>query len=229
MSLILTVHYGKGFDNAFWNGQQMVFGDGGGQSSWKNPTQFLDIMAHELTHGVVDKTADLEYRRQSGALNESFADIMGSCVKQRSLGQSADAADWLIGDGIYINPRPHGTWLRSMKEPWKRTTVLPGPQSYKLPGHMDDYVDTDLDDGGVHINSGIPNRAFYVAATEIGGNAWEKAGMIWYRALVQGLHKTSQFEEAAKSTIEVAAELFKEGSKEQEAVRKGWETVGVYK
>jgi Zn-dependent metalloprotease len=102
----------------------MVFGDGGGQSGWNTPTNFLDIMGHELTHGVINKTANLQYRRQSGALNEAIADIMGSCIKQHYLGQTADTADWLIADGLYINPRPHGTWLRSLKEQIKFNVLI---------------------------------------------------------------------------------------------------------
>jgi Zn-dependent metalloprotease len=229
MPIVVTANYDRGFDNAFWNGQQMVFGDGGGQAAWNDPTEFLDIMGHELTHGVIDKTADLEYRRQSGALNESIADIMASCIKQRFLGQSVETADWLIADGIYKTPRAHGTWLRSLKNPSLRSTVLPGMQPFKLPGHMDDFVQTDLDDGGVHINSGIPNKAFCIAAMEIGGNAWEKAGVVWYRTLLEKLHRTSQFIDAATGSIEVAGELYGKDSKEQEAVRKGWSEVGVYK
>lgn len=186
-------------------------------------------MGHELTHGVIDKTADLEYRRQSGALNESIADIMGRCIKQYFLGHSVETADWLIADGLYKNPRANGTWLRSLKEPSLRTTILPGIQPFKLPSHMDDFIDTDQDDGGVHINSGIPNKAFYIAAMEIGGKPWEKAGLIWYRTLLEKLHRTSQFNEAAVGTIDIAGNLFGEGSKEQDAVRKGWSDVGVYK
>ncbi len=229
MPLVITVNYDRGFDNAFWNGQQMVFGDGQGLAAWNDPSEFLDIMGHELTHGVIDKTAHLEYRRQSGALNESIADIMGSCIKQRFLGQNVETADWLIAEGLYKNPRPHGTWLRSMRDPSLRTTVLPGLQPFKLPGHMDDFIETDQDDGGVHINSGIPNKAFYIAAVEIGGNAWGKTGLIWYKTLLEKLQRTSQFTDAATGTIDIAGDLFGKGSKEQEAVIKGWSDVGVHK
>lgn len=229
MPLVVTVHYDRGFDNAFWNGLQMVFGDGGGQSGWTNPTQFLDIMGHELTHGVVNKTANLQYRRQSGALNESFADVMGSCIKQYHLKQNVKAADWLVADGIYKSPRPHGKWLRSMKEPSKKRGVLPNGQSFAYPESMDGYVETDFDEGGVHINSSIPNKAFYITATEIGGHAWEKAGKIWYRTLLEELGPKSQFIDAAKATIKVSGRLFGDGSKEYKAVLKAWSTVKVYK
>ena len=94
---------------------------------------------------------------------------------------------------------------------------------------MDDFIETDQDDGGVHINSGIPNKAFYVAAMEIGGNAWEKTGLIWYRTLLEKLQRTSQFTDAAIGTIDIAGDLFGKGSKEQEAVIKGWSDVGVQK
>ena len=227
MPLIVTVHYDRGFDNAFWNGLQMVFGDGGGQSEWTNPTQFLDVMGHELTHGVVNKTANLRYRRQSGAT--SFADVIGSCIKQYNLKQNVQVADWLIADGIYSSPRPHGKWLRSLKEPSKKRGIFPNGQPFTYPDSMDGYVDTDFDEGGVHINSGIPNKAFYIAATEIGGHAWEKAAKIWYRTLLDELGPISQFEDAAKATIKVSSRLFEEGSKEHNAALKGWSTVGVYK
>ena len=160
---------------------------------------------------------------------KSIADIMGSCIKQYHLGQTVDTADWLIADGLYMNPRPHGTWLRSLKEPWKKTGYFPDETSFIYPGHMDDFIDTDYDDGGVHINSGIINRAFYISANEIGGNSWEKAGLIWYRTLREKLGQTTQFKEAAIATIEIAGNLYGDGSKEQEAFRKGWDTVGVYK
>lgn len=89
----LTINFSASKNYTFWNGQQMVFGDGGGEAGWNTPTNFLDIMGHELTHGVINKTANLQYRRQSGALNEAIVDIMGSCIKQHYLGQTADTAD----------------------------------------------------------------------------------------------------------------------------------------
>jgi Zn-dependent metalloprotease len=224
MELVSSVHYENGFDNAFWNGSQMVYGDGSGRIfAVGGLTKAIDVVAHELTHGVTDFTAGLKYRKQSGALNESMSDVFGALVKQHSLGQTADQADWLIGEGTLVPAL--GKALRSMKEPG--TAFAGDPQ----PGHMDDFRDLPddgdprNDNGGVHINSGIPNRAFYLAATAIGGHAWEKAGRIWYATLTGRLGPDSNFEEAASATVEVAGELFAET--EQEAVRQAWVDVGV--
>lgn len=199
MELISSVHYGVAFDNAFWNSAQMVYGDGSGRIFQEGAfTRPIDVVAHELTHGVTEFTSGLEYSTQPGALNESFSDVFGSLVKQYSLGQTADEADWLIGEGALVPAM--GRALRSMKEPG---TANSGDRQ---PGHMRDYLDLPddndprNDNGGVHINSGIPNRAFYLAATAIGGNAWEKAGRIWYGTLTDRLGRRSSFERRATAT-----------------------------
>src|SRR6266705_3754491 len=117
LELVSSVHFETDYDNAFWDGAQMVYGDGDDQMFIRGGfTTCLDVMAHELTHGVTQFTAGLRYRAQSGALNESMSDVLGSLVKQRSLGQTADQADWLIGEGI-MGPELPGPALRSMKEP----------------------------------------------------------------------------------------------------------------
>jgi Zn-dependent metalloprotease len=225
-----TVHYQKGYDNAFWNGQQMVYGDGDedlpvGQRLFNRFTIAIDVIGHELTHGVTQYEAKLVYSNQPGALNESMSDVFGSLVKQRQLGQTADQADWLIGQGL-LTANVNGVALRSMKAPgtaYNDPVLGKDPQ----PGHMRDYVNTVSDNGGVHINSGIPNHAFYITALEIGGNAWEKAGRIWYIALRDKLGANSQFLDAARLTYQTAGELFGENSLEQQAVRKGWSEVGL--
>src|SRR5690606_10311707 len=100
LPLIGTVHYGQGYENAFWNGEQMVFGDGDGEV-FQRFTRAVDIVAHELTHGVIDHQGGLWYHGQSGALNESLCDVFGSLVKQHHLRQTAEEADWLIGEGLF--------------------------------------------------------------------------------------------------------------------------------
>lgn len=155
MDLICTVHFGNQYANAFWNGSQMVFGDGDG-ILFNRFTIAIDIMGHELTHGVTEMTAGLKYSDQPGALNESISDVFGSLVKQRSLGQTAEQADWLIGAGILNGEK--NVALRSMKEPgtaYNDPLLGKDPQ----PDHMRNYVKTTSDHGGVHINSGIPNKA----------------------------------------------------------------------
>jgi Zn-dependent metalloprotease len=224
MRLDSTVHFGTNYDNAFWNGNQMVYGDGDGQI-FQRFTKSIDVIGHELTHGVTQHEAGLVYSNQPGALNESMSDVFGSLVKQYVLKQTADKADWLIGEGLFT-PNVKGVALRSMKAPG---TAYDDPMLGKdpQPAHMRDYQRTTEDNGGVHINSGIPNHAFYVVAMEIGGYAWEKAGKIWYVTLRDRLRSRSGFQRAANLTFHVAGELFGTGSREQQAVRKGWTEVGL--
>jgi Zn-dependent metalloprotease len=226
LELVSSVHYGSRYENAFWDGAQMVYGDGGGQLFNDGAfTRALDVIGHELTHGVTQYTAGLEYSKQSGALNESFSDVFGVLVKQYAAHEEADEDEekWLIGAGSLV-PK-WGRALRSMKAPG---TAWQGDQQ---PGHMDQYVDLpddndpNNDNGGVHINSGIPNRAFYLAATALGGYAWEKAGRVWYVTLTDKLQPDSQFEAAATATVEVARELF--GDDVERAVTAAWTDVGV--
>ena len=224
MKLDSTVHYGVGYNNAFWNGTQMVYGDGDGEI-FERFTKCIDVIGHELSHGVTQYEAALEYEGQAGALNESFSDIFGSLVKQFSLKQKVDKADWLIGNGLFTR-KVKGVALRSMKEPgtaYNDPTIGKDPQ----PGHMKNYVNTTSDNGGVHINSGIPNRVFYLTATELGGYAWERAGKIWYVALTERLRERSNFQKAANITHEVASTLFGQDSREQTAVENAWNQVGI--
>ncbi|HVO42478.1 MAG TPA: M4 family metallopeptidase, partial [Aggregatilineales bacterium] len=225
-----TVHYGKQYDNAFWNGEQMIYGDGDeslppGQQLFLRFTRSIDVIGHELTHGVTQYTAGLNYLGQSGALNESISDVFGSLVRQRAANQSVTEADWLIGKEL-LSPNVKGQALRSMKAPG---TAYDDPVLGKdpQPATMQNYVNTTSDNGGVHINSGIPNHAFYVAAMNIGGKAWEKAGQIWYVTLRDKLNPIADFQAAANATFATAGALFGTGSMEQQAVRQGWAEVGI--
>jgi len=225
MPLLATVHYGQDFDNAYWDGEQMVFGDGDGQV-FNRFTIALDVIGHELTHGVTDVEASLQYINQSGALNESVSDVFGSLIKQYALKQTADKADWLVGVGLFTK-QVDGVALRSMKEPG---TAYDDPLLGKdpQPGHMRDYVQTMRDNGGVHINSGIPNRAFYLVATALGGPAWEAPGKIWYATLRDtSLRANASFRSFARRTAAQAVRLYGTNSKEHKAVVAGWEEVGV--
>jgi Zn-dependent metalloprotease len=220
-----TVHYGEEYNNAFWNGEQMVYGDGD-EELFTRFTIDMDIVAHELTHGVTQYEASLLYWYQSGALNESFSDVFGSLVKQRKLGQDVKEADWLIGANVLIG---ENYALRSMKAPGTAYQNHPIIGDDPQPATMDDYYELAPwdDNGGVHINSGIPNHAFYLAAMEIKGYAWEKAGLIWYRTLCDKLGKISTFVRAARATILVAREEFGVRSLEEKAVIKAWKAVKV--
>lgn len=230
LKLDSTVHYQKSYDNAFWDGQQMVYGDGDedlpvDQRLFNRFTIAIDVIGHELTHGVTQNEANLAYWDQSGALNESFSDVFGSLVKQYQLKQTAQEADWLIGAGL-LGSKVNGVALRSMKAPgtaYNDLVLGKDPQ----PAHMKDFLNTTQDNGGVHINSGIPNQAFYVIAMDIGGFAWNKAGMIWYKTLVDKLGDRSTFQDAANLTHQTAGELYGVGSLEQIAVKNGWAAVGL--
>jgi Zn-dependent metalloprotease len=217
-----TVHYGARFDNAMWNGRQMIYGDGDGRL-FTRFTKSLDVIGHELTHGVTQFTAALAYDGESGALNEHMSDVFGILVRQFALRQTAAQSDWLIGAGLFT-ARVHGAAVRSMKSPgtaYDDPLLGRDPQ----PSHMRDYVRTQDDNGGVHVNSGIPNRAFYLAATLIGGKAWEVAGKIWYAALTTKLRQRATFRDCANATIAAAGELF--GAEPRKAVQRAWKTVGV--
>ena len=225
MALDATVHYGNRYNNAFWNGRQIVFGDGDGQL-FNRFTIAVDVIGHELTHGVTEDEAGLVYMFQAGALNESLSDVFGSLIKQRVRSQTAQEADWLIGEGLF-SPAVNGKALRSMKAPgtaYSDPVIGRDPQ----PDHMSKYVDTYNDNGGVHINSGIPNRAFYLVAEALGGYAWEMAGRIWYETLRDsGLRPNAGFKRFAKLTVATAARLYGPGSVEQEIVADSWAEVGL--
>jgi len=225
LPLKATVHFGQAYDNAFWNSEQMVFGDGDGQL-FNRFTISLDVIGHELSHGVTEDEAQLQYLNQSGALNESMSDVFGSLIKQWARGQTAEDADWLIGDGLLADG-VQGVALRSMKAPG---TAFDDPVLGRdpQPGHMDDYVQTYQDNGGVHINSGIPNRAFYEVAIRLGGAAWERAGRLWYESLRDSrVRPNTGFLAFARVTQTLAVKIYGAGSEEEGAIRDGWGAVGI--
>jgi len=225
LPLNATVHFGDAYNNAFFNGRQMVFGDGDGDL-FKRFTIALDVIGHELGHGVTEDETGLVYMFQSGALNEHLSDVWGSLIKQWVLNQSADQADWLIGAGL-LGDTVQGVALRSMKDPG---TAFDDPQLGKdpQPGHMNNFVETWRDNGGVHINSGIPNKAFFLVATELGGNAWEKAGKIWYATTRDArIVEDTKFDKFAAVTIDLAGRLPEMGDTERKVVADAWAAVGV--
>ncbi|WP_456271282.1 M4 family metallopeptidase [Bacillus sp. AK031] len=201
-----TVHYGSNYNNAAWVGNQMIYGDGDG-STFTYLSGADDIVAHELTHAVTDTSADLVYESQPGALNESFSDVFGYFV---------DSDDWLMGEDVYT-PGVSGDALRSLSNPAK----------YNQPAHMNDYqnlpVTQEGDWGGVHINSGIPNKAAYHTINSIGKT---KAENIYYRALTVYLTPYSNFSDARQALVQSANDLY--GSSTASAVGSAWSNVGVY-
>lgn len=223
ISLTATVHHRRNYNNAFWNGEQMAYGDGDGQLF----TTFTDlsVIAHEMTHAVVQYSGGLIYRDQSGALNESIADVFGAIATQRQLGQSVSEADWLIGSKI-LGPDVSGVALRSMKAPgtaYADDLLGQDPQ----PFHMDLFVNTTDDNGGVHINSGIPNHVFYLYCMYLGGNSWEKPGHVWYLALQRLNNPLATFADWADQTMEASIALYGMGSMEMVMLRRAWKLVGI--
>ena len=215
-SILNVVHYKLKYNNAFWNGAFLTYGDGD-SVNFSNLAGGFDVIVHEFTHGVTGSTADLIYENQSGALNESISDVFASI---------ADSTDWLIGEDV-TTPNIPGDGLRSMEDPHNGKpdgAIQAGWQ----PAHMSEFVNLpnneDNDWGGVHINSGIPNKAFYNVASVIGH--W-KAGQIWYRSLTVYLTKNSQFNDLRTACLNSAKDLFGEGSAEYNAVTDGFNEVGL--
>lgn len=224
-----TVHYGNNFGNAFFDGNQMVYGDGDGQM-FSSFTKSVDVIAHELTHGVVQYTANLVYQGEPGANNEHMADAFGSMVKQKLLGHDAQQADWLIGQGL-LSPGVKGVALRSMLSPG---TAYDDPVLGKdiQPATWSGYQALkprigQQDNGGVHIFSGVPNFAFARACIEIGGPSWVKIGPVWYKTLTERLTSNSDFHHLATSTYKVAVEMYGTGSLEAKAVQMGWKKAEI--
>ncbi len=230
MTLISSVHVGEAdgrdrfqpMNNAFWDGAQMAYGDGDGEV-FQCFTRSLDVVAHELTHGVQAFTSNLAYRGQSGALNEHFADVFGVLVRQWRRKESADKASWLVGAEILV-PAKTRRAIRDMEHPGTAYADDPALGSDPQPDHMERIYTGPADSGGVHLNSGIPNRAFVLVAQTLGGPAWETPGAIWYEALLQ-LSRTSQFSDMAKLTAQIAGDRF--GAATKKAVRAAWKKVGL--
>jgi Zn-dependent metalloprotease len=217
------IHYDKGMDNAYWDGRRMVYGDGDG-TVFTNFTSDIDVIGHELTHGVTENEANLDYENQAGALNESFSDIFGIMIKQKFNNEDVKKADWLIGEKVLIGPQYA---LRSMKAPGTAYKNHPELGDDPQPATMDKFQNmpnTQQGDwGGVHINSGIPNFAFYVSAFNMGGYSWEKAGRIWYAVLTdKALTHDAKFVDVKTLTISHAEKLFGVNSAESKAVNQGW-------
>lgn len=222
MKLESTVNYGQNFENAFWDGQRMTYGRPGPESPFRTFVE-RGVSGHEVTHGVTQHEAGTVYRNQPGALNEHFSDVWGVLIDQRARNQTAAEASWLVGEGIW-KPTVQGKALRSMLEPgsaYNDKMIGKDPQ----PGHMKDYINTRRDNGGVHLNSGIPNRAFALFAREIGGYAWEgPAPHIWYEARAKAGSQPS-FAQFAHHTIEAAKKLGFEA--EVPRLQKAWSDVGI--
>jgi Zn-dependent metalloprotease len=217
-AITAVVHFGRNYNNCFWNGSALVVGDGDG----KIFKTFVDlkIISANFTHAIVGSTSKLTYANESGALNSHLSDVFGVLVSQWKRQETVEQSNWLIGDGIF-GPTIKSSALRSLKNPgsaYDDPVLGKDPQS----SSMSDYKNS----GDPHINSGIPNHAFYLAATKIGGYAWQKIGRIWYEAMIAS-KSNDNFKTFGKTTISKAATLFGANSKEKGAVKEAWVAVGV--
>ncbi|MGB4849870.1 MAG: M4 family metallopeptidase [Saprospiraceae bacterium] len=200
-------------DNAFWNGAAMFYGNG--DVAFTALAKALDVGGHEMSHGVIGSTANLEYLGQSGALNESYADVFGAMI---------DRDDWKMGeDVVKLNFFPSGA-LRDLSDP-HNGGLGPNDNGWQ-PAHMNEFqnLSEDQDNGGVHINSGIPNKAFFLFATAIGKN---KAEQVYYKALTDYLVKSSQFIDMRLAVEKAATDLFGANSAEVTAGRTAFDQVGI--
>jgi Zn-dependent metalloprotease len=226
MTLVSSVHFGANVGNAYWDGEYMLYGDGDGRR-FGRMTQGVDVAGHELTHGVDQFLSNLIYRNESGALDESFADVFGVLVKQRLNNQTVENANWWLG-GDVLAPAVKERGVRGIRTLTKDKAYENDPVfgTDPQPKHMRDKYTGTEDFGGVHINSGIPNHAFYLVATQLGGYAWEAAGAIWYRTF-GALVPNSTFQYAAEMSYTIAGADYGIDSREQQAVGEAWHTVGV--
>lgn len=234
MKVESAIHFGSRFSNAMWAGDRMIYGDGDQQVS--GFTGSLDIIAHELTHGVLQylipgglgvyrlpvkkrefKGQTHALKGQSGALNESFSDVFGSMVKQWHAGERVTQASWVLGEHV-LAPQ-YGKAIRSLKDPGNRQLTWYEDDQFKTMDQLTDGAD-------VHDSSGIPNHAFYLVAKQLGGFSWDRAGLIWYEAFAK-LKPKASFLDAANATRRVAALRFGNTSKEFAAVAAAWKAVKV--
>ncbi len=219
MTLISSIHYATNYNNAFWNGLQMTYGDGDG-SIFVDFTKGNDVIGHELTHGVTQHSLQLNYTNEAGGLNESMSDCFGSMFRQWEAKQNVNQADWLIGKDI-MGPaalKQGLTCLRDMANPAAKHCLAPQPTKFSQykPG-MDP-----------HQSSGIPNLAFYTAAKAVGGNSWDKVGQIWYKSLTGfGPTPAMKMKAFAVRTRTVAAQLYPGNTAVVNAVDAGWKKVGL--
>ena len=201
---------GKAMDNAYWNGKIMAYGNG---KLLKPLAGGLDVAGHEMTHGVIQNTANLQYKSQSGAINESFADVFGSMI---------DRTNWTIGEQVATPAVLPSGALRDLSNP-NQGGKSRDPNGYQ-PATVAQYENTSEDNGGVHINSGIPNFAFYKFATVVGK---DKAEQVYYRALTKYLVRTSQFLDLRLAIVKAAGDLYGASGAEVTAAKNAFDAVGI--
>jgi Zn-dependent metalloprotease len=219
ITMASSVHYGINFNNAFWNGSRMTYGDGDG-NIFIDFTNSTDVIAHELTHGVTQYSLQLSYTGQAGGLNESLSDVFGSMFRQWRANQDVTQADWFIGKDI-MGPGATArgfTCLRDMADPGGAHCLTPQPFNFS-------NFQTGMDP---HISSGIPNLAFYTAAKAIGGKSWETVGQIWYKALIGSAPSPNMtMKTFANRTRQLATQMDPANATVANAIDAGWTGVGL--
>ncbi len=223
--IVSRVHFGSSgrYNNAFWYNNQMSYGDGDGSNF--TPLTTIDICGHEMTHGVTERTANLTYANESGALNESMSDVFGAMVELYTDGGTLNGDTWKIGEDAYT-PGTAGDALRRMDN----------PNSVGDPDHYSVRYTGSADSGGVHTNSAIPNHVYFLVAAggtnrvsgvNVQGIGTTDAAKIWYRALTVYMTSGTNFAAGRTATINAANDLFGAGGTQATAVAKGWCAVGV--
>jgi Zn-dependent metalloprotease len=221
-TLEAVVHFGRKFENGFWDGRRVVLGDGGGFFGI-GPTHRLDLIAKEFAMGMALKETGLRYQGESGALVQSLGCVFAIMVKQHHLGETAARSKWLIGDGLLKKGRA----LYDLAHPG---TAYDTRELGKDPqiAHYSEFVKAKDDNGGVHTNCGIPNRAFVLAAKALGGHSWERAGQVWYDTVCGGhLSPTTTFRKFAQRTLEKARTRFAKEKNVARAIKEAWGKVGI--
>jgi Zn-dependent metalloprotease len=217
MTLISSIHFGVGYNNAVWNGTQMIYGDGDG-SIFIDFSKANDVIGHELTHGVTQHSLALLHVDEAGGLNESLSDCFGSMFRQWEAKETVDQADWLLGKDV-MGPaaiKKGYKCMRDMANPAAKHCMSPQPVKFS---QYKDGMDQ-------HVSSGIPNHAFYTVAKAVGGHSWEKVGQIWYKAMTGfGQSPAMKMKAFADRTRAVAAQLFP--GDVADAVNAGWKKVGL--
>lgn len=216
-SMVAVVHFGDPFDNMFWDGAKLVVGNPSSVFFNNSLSAALDAVGHELFHIVTQFETKLQFLNQAGSLMEATADVFGSLVMQHHIGQRANEASWLIGEGLLVSGRA----IRSLAEPGSAF------EDDRQVFHMKNFVRTTDDHGGVHANAGIPAHAFYRMANALGGYAWDPAGRIWLSAVRDKRLRSAGFSTFAGCTVMAARQLYGDDSVELTAVAESWQAVGV--
>jgi Zn-dependent metalloprotease len=219
MTMMSSIHFGRNFNNAMWNGTQMVYGDGDGKL-FTDFTGGNDVIGHELTHGVTQHSLQLSYSGDAGGLNESVSDCFGSMFRQWEGGQDVMKADWLIGSDI-IGPvaKSKGfNCLRNMANPADKAALAAQPTQYS-------QITPGMDP---HYSSGPPNLAFAAACQTFGGKSWDRIGQIWYAALTtSGANPNMSMPQFAARTRQIATQMYSGEAAVAAAVDTGWRKVGL--